>query len=209
MQRAWDFNEGWFSDPIYLTGQYPESVRSYVETLGLVFSAEEQAMINGTADLYAHDAYTSSFFSAPDDGIEGCLANTSNPLFPSCTNQTETYSLADGGWGIGPASTSASWLYKATDWVPTLLKFIQDTWKPKGGIVVSEFGWAEPFEQLKTLKGDITFDVGRAGYYHDYMEAILMAISEGTNVVGCLAWSIMDNLEWTSGLCFSSNPFFL
>jgi beta-glucosidase/6-phospho-beta-glucosidase/beta-galactosidase len=26
-----------------------------------------------------------------------------------------------------------------------------------------------------------------------------MAISEGTRVVGALAWSIMDNLEWSQG----------
>ena len=32
-------------------------------------------------------------------------------------------------------------------------------------------------------------------YYRDYMEAILIAISEGTNVVGCLAWSLYDNFE--------------
>ena len=31
------------------------------------------------------------------------------------------------------------------------------------------------------------------------MEAILIAISEGTRVVGCLAWSLVDNLEWSSG----------
>lgn len=31
------------------------------------------------------------------------------------------------------------------------------------------------------------------------MGAILIAISQGTNVVGCLAWSLVDNLEWAQG----------
>jgi beta-glucosidase/6-phospho-beta-glucosidase/beta-galactosidase len=52
---------------------------------------------------------------------------------------------------------------------------------------------------LKQLKQDILYDPGRMTYYHNYMEAILIAISEGVNVVGCLAWAIMDNLEWSDG----------
>lgn len=31
------------------------------------------------------------------------------------------------------------------------------------------------------------------------MQAILIAISDGVNVVSCLAWSVMDNLEWNQG----------
>ena len=31
------------------------------------------------------------------------------------------------------------------------------------------------------------------------MQAILIAISEGVNVVGTLAWSIYDNFEWGQG----------
>jgi hypothetical protein len=37
------------------------------------------------------------------------------------------------------------------------------------------------------------YDTIRASYYHDYMEAILMAIAEGTDVIGSLAWSFVDN----------------
>lgn len=62
-----------------------------------------------------------------------------------------------------------------------------------------EFGFSEPFEELKLLLGDIRTDLARTTYYHDYMQAILMAMSEGVHVVGTLAWSIFDNLEWSSG----------
>ena len=65
---------------------------------------------------------------------------------------------------------------------------MQDTWKPKGGIAVTEFGFAEPFEAYKQLLPDILYDPIRMGYYREYMEAVLIAISEGVDVVGCLAW---------------------
>ncbi|KAF2085371.1 glycoside hydrolase family 1 protein [Saccharata proteae CBS 121410] len=200
VQRAWDFNEGWFATPTFLTGDYPTHLKAHVSTFLPDFTDAQKQAINGSADLFAHDAYTSNFFSAPDAGIDACLANTSHPLYPGCYNQTYAYAAAAGGWNVGPAADpGAPWLHYAMDWVPALLRYIQDTWKPAGGIVVSEFGFAEPFEELKTLEADIRFDPVRSAYYVRYLEAVLMAIAEGVDVRGCLAWSIVDNLEWASG----------
>ena len=64
---------------------------------------------------------------------------------------------------------------------------------------MSEFGFAEPFEGQKQILGDIQYDLARTLCYHDYMQAILIAINEGVNVVSRSAWSIMDNLEWNQG----------
>ncbi|RDI82971.1 hypothetical protein Vi05172_g6805 [Venturia inaequalis] len=200
VQRAWDFNEGWFADPTFLTGDYPASVKEFTSTFLRPLTTEEKTAVNGSCDIFMHDAYTSSFYAAPTGGIEACTKNSSNPLFPSCVNSTNAYADASGGWNIGyTADVGAPWLHKATDWVPAFLHYMQDTWKPAGGIAISEFGFAEPFEQLKTLLPDIRTDLARTAYYRDYMQAILLAMDQGVKVVGTLAWSIIDNLEWSQG----------
>lgn len=201
VQRAYDFNEGWFADPIFLTGNWPDSVNEYVSTFLDPFTDEQIATTKGAADFFAHDAYTAQFYFAPDDGIEACVGNTTNPLWPSCFNTSYTYSQEDGGWLVGAAADPlASWLHKATDWVPALLHYIKDTWTPpQGRIVISEFGFAEPYEVYKQLVPDILTDQIRSDYYRGYLEGILIGISEGINVMGCFAWSFVDNLEWADG----------
>ncbi|CRG87319.1 hypothetical protein PISL3812_04336 [Talaromyces islandicus] len=200
VQRAWDFNEGWFANPVFVNGDYPPYLKEYVSEFLPQFTDEEKQMINGSSDIFAHDAYTSQLYSAPDGGIDSCTKNTSSPLYPLCYNETPTYASSSGGWNVGAAADPRSpWLHKATDWVPAFLHYITDTWKPRGGIAITEFGFAEPFEDFKTTKADILFDLIRSTYYREYIEAILMAIQQGVNVVGCLAWSILDNLEWEVG----------
>jgi beta-glucosidase/6-phospho-beta-glucosidase/beta-galactosidase len=222
VQRAWDFQEGWFADPTFLTGDYPPNLKSYVETFLTPFTKEQKAQINGTCDIFAHDAYTSDFIMAPDSGIADCVANTSHLLFPACYNTTKLY--ANDYWAIGPASDPGSpWLNKATDWVPAFLHYMEDTWKPRvsshssasaspspscnslvltttqGGVAITEFGISEPYEALRTSLSSIVTDPLRSAYYRDYLSAILIALSEGVNVVGTLAWSIYDNMEWSQG----------
>ncbi|KAF2199383.1 glycoside hydrolase [Delitschia confertaspora ATCC 74209] len=198
VQRAWDFNEGWFADPIFLTGDYPSSLKPYVEKFLPPFTEEQKAQINGTSDIFAHDAYTASFYMAPDSGIEACLRNQTHELWPGCFNSTNVY--ANGYWNIGPAGDPGSpWLNQATDWVPAFLHYMQETWNPREGVAITEFGMSEPFEELKTNLASILIDPIRSNYYKAYLEGILIAISEGVSVVGTLAWSIYDNLEWSQG----------
>jgi beta-glucosidase/6-phospho-beta-glucosidase/beta-galactosidase len=66
VQRSWDFNEGWFSEPIYLTGDYPATVKEYTSGFLRNFTDEEKKQILGSADYYAHDAYSAQFYMAPD-----------------------------------------------------------------------------------------------------------------------------------------------
>jgi len=196
-QRAWDFSEGWFANPVYVNGDYPQSVKEYVSTFGLNFTDEQKELIKGTADNFSEDAYIFAFYSAPDVGIDNCLAESSHPLYPYCFDISYT---GPTGWLVGASSDpSTPWIQSATEWVPALLRYIQETWKPSGGIVVAEFGFTEPYEHLKTQKADILMDPLRSMYYRKFMEAILIAISEGVKVVGCFSWSLMDNLEWQLG----------
>lgn len=57
VQRAWDFNEGWFPNPIFINGDYPPYLKQYVSTFLRNLTAAEKSSINGTGDLFAHDAY--------------------------------------------------------------------------------------------------------------------------------------------------------
>jgi beta-glucosidase/6-phospho-beta-glucosidase/beta-galactosidase len=130
VRRAWAFNEAWFADPIFLTGDYPSLLKDYVSTFLPAFTEDQKKQINGSGDIFAHDAYTSDFYMAPDTGVDACVGNSSHSLFPGCFNTTKLY--ANDYWLIGSASDPGTpWLNKATDWVPAFLRYMQDTWKPR------------------------------------------------------------------------------
>lgn len=62
VQRAWDFNEGWFANPTFINGDYPPTLKEFVSGFLPEFSDDEKKLINGTSDIFAHDAYTSQFY---------------------------------------------------------------------------------------------------------------------------------------------------
>lgn len=125
----------------------------------------------------------------------------STPSFPpslilSSTNTSYTLPASQNSWLIGPAADPrAPWLHAATAWLPAFLSFLETRWPSPGGLAITEFGFAEPFESQKTLLQDILYDPVRMKYFHDYMRSVLFAMAEGRKVIGTWAWSFVDNFE--------------
>lgn len=42
-------------------------------------------------------------------------------------------------------------------------------------------------------------DLARVDYYNSYLDSVLDAMEDGCKVLGYIAWSLMDSLEWTVG----------
>ncbi len=49
------------------------------------------------------------------------------------------------------------------------------------------------------LVNGVVDDPQRIGYYREYLRGLLQAKSEGVNITGYFAWTLMDNFEWAEG----------
>lgn len=63
-------------------------------------------------------------------------------------------------------------------------------------IIVTENGasWPDEVDDDGRIR-----DIDRYTYYHDHLAALLRARSEGADIRGYMAWSLMDNFEWGYG----------
>jgi beta-glucosidase len=67
-------------------------------------------------------------------------------------------------------------------------------------IYVTENGFSVKNENDRSAK-DIIHDTERVNYYKGYLDALVQARNEDkVDVRGYLAWSLLDNFEWASGL---------
>jgi len=137
-KRTYEFVLGWFGGP-WTDGDYPQSMKDTLGDILPKFTKKEKAIIKGSCDFFAIDAYTAFYVGELKGGMEACTSNSSNPNFPECTTQT---SVAKDGFGIGPAADNgASWL-KSTP--VGIRKFLSDITKELfpsvPDVMVTEFG---------------------------------------------------------------------
>jgi hypothetical protein len=166
---------GWFGGP-WTDGDYDPIVKATLGSLldNYTFSAEQKDMIKGSCDFFAIDAYTGYLATALPSGSAACAANSSDPNFPECAG---SMSLGTDSFPLGPsADNDVSWLYSTPLGIRKFLKVITKTLFPSiPDIVVSEFGFAEPFEGDQKSLGTILWDLRRADYYQSFLDNILAA----------------------------------
>jgi WD repeat-containing protein 26 len=145
-------------------GDYPASLKETLGDLLPTFTDDEKAMIKGSCDFYAIDAYTGYYgYTVPD--YDNCVKNTSHPNYPTCA----VYEGYDpDGFPVGPASDpgSSSWLWSTPKAVRRYLnKITKELFPTVTDIAVTEFGFSEPLENDLTDLNTILWDLRRSDYF--------------------------------------------
>lgn len=189
--RYQDFDLGIMNNPLFLGTQIPDTVLS---TPGIEIdplSEEQLALMHGKIDFFSFDPYSAEYATAPPEGIDACAANSSNPLWPKCV--ATTYVDASG-WLIGDAS-SVAYSCIAPQHVREQLNYVWNTFRPNG-VLVAEYGFPSIGDTLRSLDAQ-RYDLERTVYYQAFLTEFLKSIHEDrVNVIGALAWSILDTNEF-------------
>ncbi|KAF9067612.1 glycoside hydrolase superfamily [Rhodocollybia butyracea] len=185
VERNAAFNIGVFADPILKDTLPPDVLPRLTEQ-------ESKEIL---------DAYRTYWNAAPPEGIDACVNNTSDPLWPGCF--LELMNDFNTGWSSGPASDPLTpWLQATPQFLRPSFKRLHERW-PTSKIYLSEFGFTQPFEGVRNpqVLFQLTEDPERTNYYMTYLGELLLSIHEdGIPVQGAFCWAIMDNAEWNSGL---------
>uniref|UniRef100_A0A8C3M8V1 Uncharacterized protein n=1 Tax=Geospiza parvula TaxID=87175 RepID=A0A8C3M8V1_GEOPR len=186
--RYMQFLVGWFTHPIFKNGDYPEVMkwkvgnRSELQNLPSsrlpVFTAEEREYIQGTADVFCFNTYSSKIVS-----------HSTTRLRPFSYEYDQEVSVTvDSSW---PSSALTD--HRPVAWgLRRVLNWIKEEYgNPPIYIIENGVG--------KKAKSDVD-DNARILYYKTYIDEALKAYKvDGVNLKGYNAWSLMDNFEWVDG----------
>jgi len=175
-ERSHLFNLGWFCEPIFGgNGDYPPEMRQLYGSRLPQFTAEQKALLKGSADFFGLNHYGT-----------GWASNSDEP------GSDTSYSTSDED---GFPRAQSTWLYGAGWGLRKLLSWIKDRYHDPV-IFVTEGGWS----LAANSAAEAAKDPARTYYYANYTSEMLKAVhADGVRVFGYFAWSLLDNFEWEQG----------
>jgi beta-glucosidase len=178
-ERAHAIVNTWFLDPA-LRGRYPHAFTFLPESLMGIKSGDMEKT-RAPLDFLGINLYYRTIASAT-----GALHRASHAqewLFPVKMEGGQQGPKTDFGWEVWPKA-----LYDV------VMRVTRDYNRPV--IEITESGCS--YNEGPDAGGAIR-DGRRIDYHQQYLAALARAISEGADVRGYHAWTLMDNFEWADG----------
>jgi len=172
-RRAAAYMNAQYLDPA-MKGSYPPELKEIFGDAWPDWAAEDYALIRQPIDFLGINYYTRAVVRHDE---------TQYPLKAAAVRQPQaTYS--ETGWEVFPQG-----LVDTLTWVKSRYGDIP--------LYITENGAA--FFDPPTAEGGRVRDPLRVDYLQKHLRAVHTAIQQGVNVKGYMAWSLMDNLEWSLG----------
>ncbi|KAM9804518.1 lactase/phlorizin hydrolase-like [Neosynchiropus ocellatus] len=182
---------GWFAHPIFVDGDYPAALKTQIEDKTAacvappavlpVFTAKEKERINGTADFFGLNHYTSRLVTNRDGGCS-----------PGPEGVGNLQTSVDPSW----PSTASDWIFSAPWGLRRLLKYISAEYMKVKKVPVYVTGNGMPTEST----GDALNDTSRVEYMRSYInEALKAKLRDGVDVQRFTVQSLMDGFEGKQG----------
>ncbi|CAG5865922.1 unnamed protein product [Menidia menidia] len=190
--RYLQFMLGWFAHPIFVNGDYPAALKTQIEqkknecpssvpAVLPVFTPEESKRIQGTADFFGLNHYTSRLVSSTEGG---CIAG------PAGVGDFQAH--VDPSW----PSTASDWIYSVPQGLRHLLNYISKEYLNTLKVPIYITGNGMPTVD----SGDTLNDTNRVEYMRDYINEALKAITmDGVDVQRFTVQSLMDGFEGKQG----------
>jgi len=179
-----DFHMGWWADPIFLSGDYPVSMRTFYGDRLPRFAAAEMNSLRFSADFYGVNTYGAKYVKFDPLGVNGQFKEI-NP----CQD-----------WSPPPAGECAEspWLWIHPPAMRLYLEYVYNRYNIPD-IYVTEFGM-DVKNETKMPLDEALHDKMRVEFYRNYLDEAATAKRDGgVPVKGAFAWSLLDNLEWKDG----------
>ncbi|ROL48943.1 Lactase-phlorizin hydrolase [Anabarilius grahami] len=186
--RALQFQLGWFAHPIFKNGDYPDAMKIQVsdksELQGLTesrlpsFTDEEKAFIQGTADVFCINTYTTKVVRHVTSTLEVVSYLTDQDVekdFPEGSENTAVYDQKAVSYGLR-----------------RLLNWLKEEYGDPE-IYITENGVA-------TSPAMTVDDTERIFFLKTYVDEALKAHNlDGVRIKGYIASSLMDSFDWLNG----------
>jgi beta-glucosidase len=176
----------WFLDPLY-HGRYPEAMLAQYAELGIHPPVQEgdMAIIGQRPDVLGINYYTGCYTREATPGWEPQdeVMRQIHRLRRLEAVDVPGFKKTDIDWGV-----FADGFYKVLSWIR------EEYGNPP--IVITENGACD--NTLPNAEG-VVDDAGRIEYFRRHVIALDRAVRAGSDLRGYMAWSLMDNFEWTYG----------